>query len=228
MTCPECGVNVIAGAEFCHKCGANIPNPTAASTDAPSTDASAPQAADASDAVDRFRASAAAKQADDDDGDAEQELWEGRFSPKAMIGTWVGLGALTLVVLIWSAIAWSGTTWLVLFAVFAVVWLVLLGVYFYRRFSVRYRLTNQRFVHQAGLLSRRTDRVEVIDMDDITFIQGPIERLVGVGRIKVTSSDRTHPEITLPGIDDVERVATLMDDARRRERRRRGLHIEAV
>ena len=65
-------------------------------------------------------------------------------------------------------------------------------------------------------------------MDDVSYDQGIIERLLGVGTIRVTSSDRTHPEIALRGIDGVHEVATMMDDARRRERLRRGLHIEAV
>jgi hypothetical protein len=77
-------------------------------------------------------------------------------------------------------------------------------------------------------LWRVTNRVEVIDIDDITFAQGPLERLLGVGTLQLTSSDRTHPELSLPGIDAVQQVASTFDDARRRERRKRGLHIEAV
>ena len=55
-----------------------------------------------------------------------------------------------------------------------------------------------------------------------------LERMLGVGSIQVVSSDKTHPEFWIRGIDDVRRVATLMDDARRKERMRRGLHIEAI
>jgi hypothetical protein len=49
-----------------------------------------------------------------------------------------------------------------------------------------------------------------------------------VGTIHISSSDRTHPELLLLGIDDVKRVADLIDDVRRKERRQRGLHIEAI
>jgi hypothetical protein len=34
--------------------------------------------------------------------------------------------------------------------------------------------------------------------------------------------------VLLPGIDHVNGVAALIDDARRRERVRRGLHIEQI
>ena len=106
--------------------------------------------------------------------------------------------------------------------------LLLLGYYAFRRFSVHYELTTQRFIHQRGLLWRRTDRIELIDIDDVTFTQGPIERLFGIGKIRITSSDKTDPEIDLPGIDDAAHVAGQIDDLRRKERRQRGLHIESV
>ena len=73
-----------------------------------------------------------------------------------------------------------------------------------------------------------TDRIEAIDMDDVAYEQGILQRLVGVGTIKVISSDRSHPELFLKGIDNVSHVARLIDDARHKERLRRGLHIESV
>jgi hypothetical protein len=62
----------------------------------------------------------------------------------------------------------------------------------------------------------------------VTFTQGIIERILNVGTIKLSSSDRTHPVILLQGISDVKRIADLIDDARRRERRKRGVHIESI
>jgi len=73
-----------------------------------------------------------------------------------------------------------------------------------------------------------TDRIENIDMDDITYEQKFIERFVGVGTVIISSSDRTHPELRLIGIENVKEVADQMDDIRRAERRRRGLHIESI
>jgi hypothetical protein len=67
----------------------------------------------------------------------------------------------------------------------------------------------------------------LIDIDDVAFSQGLIQRMLGVGTIRVTSSDRSHPTLALLGIDEVDRVSGMIDDARRKERRRRSLHIEA-
>ena len=69
---------------------------------------------------------------------------------------------------------------------------------------------------------------ETIDIDDVTVQQGPVQRMLGIGTVKMTSSDRTTPEFVLVGIEDVRKVAAMIDEARRNERRKRGLHIEAV
>jgi hypothetical protein len=73
-----------------------------------------------------------------------------------------------------------------------------------------------------------TDRIEVIDIDDVTYEQGLVQRMLGVGTIRIASSDRTHPELVLSGIDGVQQVADTIDDIRRKERRKRGLHIESI
>jgi membrane protein YdbS with pleckstrin-like domain len=96
------------------------------------------------------------------------------------------------------------------------------------RLSVEYTLTTQRLIHKRGLLRRVTDRVEVIDIDDVSYSQGPIERLLGIGTIQLLSSDVSDPQLVLRGIDNVQQVATLIDNARREERRRRGLYLESV
>jgi hypothetical protein len=52
--------------------------------------------------------------------------------------------------------------------------------------------------------------------------------MFGVGTIKVTSGDPTHPTLVMPGIADVQQVAETIDKARRKEITRRGLRIQSV
>jgi membrane protein YdbS with pleckstrin-like domain len=161
---------------------------------------------------------------------SDQVIWEGSYSKLAMLGSWITAAVLTLAAVVVAAVlelpgqgGWLGLVGLVL-----AVWLGVLGRYFYLRLSCHYALSAQRFTHKSGLLWRTIDRIEVIDIDDVSFYQGPVERLLGVGTIEVASSDQTHPQLTLPGIEQVQQVATLIDNARREERRRRGLYIESV
>lgn len=176
----------------------------------------------------RFKQAVAAKQAGPE-GDPENDLWAGSFSHLAMIGTWVGGVVMTVAVIVLGLLASApGGAWLWILVGIASMWLVMAALYAYRRLSVHYRLSTQRLITESGILWRTVDRVELIDVDDVTYRQGPIERLLGVGTILISSSDRTTPELTMPGIENVREVADTIDDARRTERRSRGLHIESV
>jgi len=230
MQCIACGAEVMSGAAYCYQCGARLPKqPEEDQQEQQSVNAERRQAQPPArpTAAESFRQSVAARQADSEE--AEKQLWIGGYSPRAMIGVWLADGALTIaLLLIW--IIWVRQSWLWLaMALFVLLlWgyhLLLLAV---RRLGVRYELTTQRLIHEHGIVRRVTDRIEVIDIDDVTFVQGIVERVFGVGTIRIVSSDRSTPELLMPGIASVKQVADLIDDVRRKERHRRGLHIEAI
>ncbi len=223
MLCPKCQADVADNSVFCPKCGDRLDARQAASEVKGVAEAPTPEAP-----RERFLRAAAAKQSNVDD--PEDQLWQGSYGKMAMIGSWAAGGLATIVAPIVLAVfnLLSGDGWFWLIVGLLVMWVLLVGFYFYRRLSVHYTLTSQRLVHESGLLWRTIDRVELIDVDDVTFRQDPVQRMFGIGTIKIDSSDKTTPVLRLPGIERVRYVADLIDDARRRERRRRGLHIESV
>jgi hypothetical protein len=89
-------------------------------------------------------------------------------------------------------------------------------------------LTRFRLFHEHGVVAREIDRMETIDIDDVTVRQGPVERMLGIGTIVIASTDRTEPVLYMRGIDNVTAVADLIDSTRRAERQRRGLHLEST
>lgn len=209
MTCNQCGVALPDDAAFCHKCGAPVGKPAGAPTG-------------------KQRLAAALAGGHDDD-DPEQVVWQGRYSPRAMFGTWLTAGVLTIALVVLGFVAkFSSIAWLGVAGLLAVVWIGLLLALLYKQISVHYYLTDQRLLHERGLLWREIDRIEAIDIDDVTFRQGPVERMLGVGTVHITSSDATTPKFAIVGIENVRQVATTIDEIRRKERRRRGLHIESV
>jgi membrane protein YdbS with pleckstrin-like domain len=225
MKCTTCNATIADGAVFCPQCGARL---KAGATVQPLVSPTADHT-EADEPTQGLRSPgnpAGGRAARDV---PEEELWQGGYSPKAMYGAWIGAAVGTVAGLI-AVLMFSpdATGWLILAAAVALMWLFLFGTLMYRRFSDRYRLTNQRFFHEHGILRRVTDRVEVIDIDDVTFEQGIIERMLGVGTLRVTSSDKTTPELSLPGIDNIKEVADMVDRARRAERQRRSLYIESV
>ena len=177
--------------------------------------------------ADRFRSASGTDGAEE----LEADIWEGGYSGKAMFGNWLGAGIISVVVVV-LMVAYQGlrvkSRWQIVLLAIAAMWVGLALMLLYRKMNVQYKLTTQRFIHQSGILTRVSDRIEVIDIDDVTYHQGVIERMVGVGSIKITSSDKTHPELWLRGIENVKSIADEFDDLRRSERRRRGLHIESI
>jgi membrane protein YdbS with pleckstrin-like domain len=210
MRCDECGAEAPSESTFCPKCGARL-------------DAASAPSGDVANGRDRFADAARPR----GDMPAEDELWSGGYSAKAMAGTFMMTGVLTVVAAVVAAFA-GPAAWTAWIIGVVLAWGGLGLVYLYRRMTVHYRLTTFRFFHEVGLLNRTGDRVEVIDIDDVTLRQGPIERIFGVGMVRIESSDKTHPELHLPGIDDAKRVADLIDGTRRAERHRRGMFMENV
>ncbi|MCU0720860.1 MAG: PH domain-containing protein [Pirellula sp.] len=163
----------------------------------------------------------------------EQNIWSGTFVPKAMFAWWIACALLSIGLVVAGLFsstllgdaASTGTIWSVIGGLIAVAWVWSTLLCVYRKISVNYELTTQRLIHRHGILIRTTDRIELIEVDDVSFTQGLIERILNVGKIRVTSSDRSHPVLFMLGIEDVAKVSNQIDDARRAERRRRALMI---
>jgi membrane protein YdbS with pleckstrin-like domain len=228
MHCPKCGTEAMAEAVYCHQCGARLDGsdsgpsqPPTATGDAAASD---PQGMERVRAVTQSRGSAA--------NEVEQERWQGSFSPRAMTGRWIGIGVLAIVLLLVGSWldrynVWQGwTLWVSILGVVVVLTLYTLLVLARRRFGVRYRLTSQRFYLESGILWHVTDRLDVFEIDDISCHQNVLDRILGIGDIRITSTDREHAEVLLRGIENAPRVAAMIDEVRRSEQIRRGVLIE--
>lgn len=159
----------------------------------------------------------------------EQELWSGNYSVKSMAGQWIVLGLLTVaaiaLLLVFGAVQWVVLTVL---GILGVIWVFMVGVMYYRKWSYHYELTTQRIKHREGFIFRSQDRIELIDISDVKLKQGPIQAMMNVGNVHVISSDESHPLLIMLGLADAKKVADLIDNARREERRKRGLHIHSI
>jgi len=209
MFCVKCRAEVPADAAFCPKCG------TALAIPAPGVRAATP--------TERMQgAQATAPQ------EPEHELWRGGYSAKAMYGGWVFAGLVTVAAIVFALLIPNPVAWIAAAIAVPVVWVFLLVTLVYRRLFVSYTLTSQRFLHQKGLLRRVNNRILLIDIDDVSFEQGLMERFFDVGTITLTSTDASDPKLRMLGIANVQHVANLIDDARREERRKRAIYMANV
>jgi len=156
-------------------------------------------------------------------------LWAGRYAFKGMIDRLVLSAVITIAMILalgwWP---WARKGWPVALAILVLLWAYQFGVYIGRRLGHRYRLTPQTFFHERGILVKSTSPIEIIRIDDITLKQTLLERLVGVGTIRILSNDTTDPLLVMKGIAEVRRAFDTIDQARRAERRRRAVRINAV
>jgi len=168
----------------------------------------------------------------------EHELWQGGYSSKAMIGGWIAAGILTLVALA-AAVLVPPAGWIAAAALIPLAWLVPAIRLLWLRLGHHYTLTTQRFLHREGVVSQVNDQILLVDVDDITFAQTLLGRMLGFGIITIRAKDlsiesqnrskKSSPDaLELVPVDDVQRVANLIDEARREERRKRALYMATV
>ncbi len=242
MNCRECGAQTQPNSVYCPQCGARIESPDAALFGAAGQEASAPPPPQppggagagqprgpAPESVPgRPAREAPAGGAAPGVSDSET-LWVGRYDVRGMVDRLVLGGLVTVAVLaLWIWWQPGRTWWLVGLGALALLWLYQLLVYVARHYGHRYRLTPQTFFHESGILIRSSSPIEIIAIDDISFQQTLLERLLGVGTIRIVSADRSDPELVLRGIRDVAKAFGVIDQARRAERRRRAVRVDNV
>lgn len=87
----------------------------------------------------------------------------------------------------------------------------------------RWTLTNQRLRMSSGVLNKKFDDLELYRVKDITVEQPLVQRLVGLGTIKMITSDATTPELRLSAIPDPRGVQDVLRSEVERARRERGV-----
>ncbi len=85
-----------------------------------------------------------------------------------------------------------------------------------------YELTTQRLRIRSGILSKKTDEMELFRVKDYTMDQPFLLRLVGLGNMTLITSDATTPTLAMraiPGIENVrEKLRTAVQNERDRKR----------
>jgi uncharacterized membrane protein YdbT with pleckstrin-like domain len=198
MMCSACAAELASGSHFCPKCGAKQ---GAAIPAAPATGL-----------------------------EPEQSVWAGRFSPLAYghYGLlWILFAsAAGFVALKWLSLSEAWMRWVYTAAVLLPA-VGLAGSAFWKRLSVRYRLTSHRLFLEEGILSRKISEIELMRVDDLSVTQNLIERLFDVGEVILVTSDATHPRLEIAGIrspvEVKEQIRTHVQ-----KRRSRTLNVESL
>ena len=152
----------------------------------------------------------------------ERTIWRGSPSQWINVGFFLVLGLVALLliaamVVLSSASGSSGMAnykdpgRVALGVALVAVLLVGLKRYLDVRFRV-YEVTTDRVRLIRGILSKRTDGLELYRVDDTLLVEPFLLRMVGKGNIQLVTSDRTNPNMFLQA---VPRPRWLWDETRR-------------
>ena len=76
--------------------------------------------------------------------------------------------------------------------------------------SEHYLITNERVRIVRGLLAKDREDIELVRIQDIDHSQTLRERALNVGDITIRSHDRSHPEVVLNNVRDVQEVHEIL------------------
>jgi uncharacterized membrane protein YdbT with pleckstrin-like domain len=151
---------------------------------------------------------------------SENILWRGTPSQWTNLGTYVFCFLLTAAVIALYVVVTPPQPLILVALAIPFFWAV--GCWIATG-TERYTLTSERIRITTGLLSKTTQELELYRVRDYKVVEPFWLRLVGVGHVVLTSSDRTTPQTTLRA---VPHVAALKDQIRthtERMRQRRGV-----
>ena len=174
-----------------------------------------------------------AKEAQKETPSGELNL-EWTYSGKAMRGEMLLLCLVSLAIVgggVYATIAeLLGSAYLLVWYSIAggllLLWGYFYAVYLYRTYTIRYRLTEQRLYIRRGLLTRTSDSMELIYIDDVRLVQTLIDRFVngGVGCLVIfNASDKTDKQLVIKGVDRPREIFEKIDTTRTTLRAKRSI-----
>jgi len=87
--------------------------------------------------------------------------------------------------------------------------------------TTRYKLTNERLITTHGFISKRIEEIELYRVNDVALKQSIMERIFGLGDVRLETTDATTPESQINDVTNPERVKDMVRQAARNERQRR-------
>lgn len=203
MLCRGCGQRLVEDAQYCHRCGMRV------LADRQESGSRDPRFAEA-DAETFGIDPAADRPGDAACGTDDYDVWDGRFSVKAMYGLITLSFACTvaaclaaLLLLVRSGLRDA----LLMLAVVPAIWLFAMVQIARKKMRARYRLTPHQVVVRLGWLGRTRRELALSDVADVTVRQNPIEQFLEVGSLEVCARSGAKHNLRLVGIDDPTGVA---------------------
>jgi uncharacterized membrane protein YdbT with pleckstrin-like domain len=97
----------------------------------------------------------------------------------------------------------------VVYVVIVAVFVYLLAVVIYRRYSWAYTIDGETIESREGLIARKVSSIRVRDLRNINMKQSLWQRLMGVGDVEFSSAGGSGIEVSFRGVSDPLQVKSL-------------------
>lgn len=134
-------------------------------------------------------------------GGGETTIWEGRPSQVVNLPVFV-----VCLILCWLVVPVFYAAWK---------WLEIR--------CTRFELTSERFRRISGILTRRTDELELYRVKDTELIEPFYLRIFSLGNVVMHTSDRTTPRLVIPAMSGSREVRERIRRQVEEVRKRRGV-----
>jgi uncharacterized membrane protein YdbT with pleckstrin-like domain len=90
----------------------------------------------------------------------------------------------------------------VLYVMIAAVFVYLIAVVIFRRYSWAYTINGETIESREGLIARKVKSIRVRDLRNINVNQTLLQRIMGVGDVEFSSAGGSGIEVTFRGVDN--------------------------
>jgi uncharacterized membrane protein YdbT with pleckstrin-like domain len=142
----------------------------------------------------------------------EAIVFEGHPSWRGVLSFYAKNIAADLVI---AAILWFAWDEVYAVLVFAILVAGTILVGFILRVTTVYTITNERLRIRTGLLSKNVQQTDINRVQNVNTSQGPLERIVKVGRVDFDTAGFDDASFTFEGIANPEAIVAAVDEAKR-------------
>ena len=119
------------------------------------------------------------------------------------------LPLLFIMAIFWGERYFSAPHLRVVLVVMAAVFVYLVFVVVFRRYSWRYTIDDKTIESRQGVIARKVQSIRIQDLRNINVRQSLIQRLLGIGNVEFSSAGGADVEVVFYGVSDPMAVKAL-------------------